>query len=536
MIAALRRLAFGRASGPVTLGISLVVIAQLAYLGALIHRSSFLVDDVRHYGLHDDAMITLTYARNLVEGHGLAWDRWGPPVEGYSHPLWLLLMIPAQVLPLHLRPLAVQVLAALLLVACTLGSARMAARASLGAARGTPVLAAFLTASSYALLEWSIMGMETALEALLLLLTVDAVTQPGRPAYRRAFVFSGLALLVRMDSALWVTLSMALALYRDRDAFPTRYRSWLLWSLAGFLPLAAWQVFRLSYYGDPLPNTYYLKLTGMPPILRYARGLRVAGEMLAPMAHGLGILSLLSFFALRRQRAYVLLLAVVAVVLAYYVYVGGDVYDGPGTGFSRFVVQIVPLLAVLAAVGLEELVRGMGPARSPFFASALATMIAVALCISFNHGADTRDRARFVRRRMALEAAPRGALGNLRKLLLARELEATYGRDLRVGVIEAGSFGYYSDFELVDLLGYSDREIARRRAHVDGNLPLSERFIPAHNKWDVELVVEERDVDVFVQMVAIGPEEHALLRERGYARVGLEHWVHERVTRREHGR
>jgi hypothetical protein len=43
-------------------------------------------------------------------------------------------------------------------------------------------------------------------------------------------------------------------------------------------------------------------------------------------------------------------------------------------------------------------------------------------------------------------------------------------------------------------------------------------------------------VDVFVQMVAIGPAEHELLRERGYSRVGLEWWVHERLLARERAR
>ncbi len=517
---------------PTSFAVAAIVLAQLAYCGALVYRSSFVVEDVRHFGLHDDAMITLTYARNFAEGRGLSWARWGPPVEGYSHPLWLLSMLPAQLLPLRLRPLAVQLVSMILLAACTAISARVAKRWSLGHARGTAVLAAFLTAASFALIEWSIMGMESALEALMVILTVEAVSAPGRPAYRRAFVYSGLALLVRMDSALWVMLAMVLALYRDRRNLPERWLSWLAWGAVGALPLAAWELFRLLYYGDPLPNTYYLKLTGIAAPLRIARGLRVLGQTLAPMLHGLFIFGLLALCALRRSRVQLLPVAIIAIVMAYYVYIGGDVYDGPGTGFSRFLVQVVPLLAVISAVGLEELVRRMRDAGSPFFASALATMVAIAMAISFNHLLDPHERARFVRRRMTFESAPRGALGNLRAVLRARDLEARFGKDIRVAVIEAGAFGYYSDFELVDLLGYSDREIARGRAHVNAGLPISERFIPAHNKWDLRVVLRARDVDLFVQMVQIGPEEHALLRDHGFAPVPPEYWANERLRTR----
>ena len=41
---------------------------------------SFDVDGERVFCLWDDAMISMTYARNLVEGHGLTWSRRGDAV------------------------------------------------------------------------------------------------------------------------------------------------------------------------------------------------------------------------------------------------------------------------------------------------------------------------------------------------------------------------------------------------------------------------------------------------------------------------
>src|SRR5437667_5135679 len=71
-----------------------------AWSAWFIWRTSFVADGRRVFCLFDDAMISMAYARNLVEGHGLNWARWGAPVEGFTHPLWLALMVPIHWLPL----------------------------------------------------------------------------------------------------------------------------------------------------------------------------------------------------------------------------------------------------------------------------------------------------------------------------------------------------------------------------------------------------------------------------------------------------
>src|SRR5580765_6758811 len=44
--------------------------------------------------LVDDAGISMSYARNLGLGAGLVAQAGDPPVEGYSNPLWVLLLCP----------------------------------------------------------------------------------------------------------------------------------------------------------------------------------------------------------------------------------------------------------------------------------------------------------------------------------------------------------------------------------------------------------------------------------------------------------
>src|SRR5678816_2906350 len=45
-----------------------------------------------YFTLFDDAMVSMTYARNLAAGDGLVWNAGGPAVEGYTNFLWTLWM------------------------------------------------------------------------------------------------------------------------------------------------------------------------------------------------------------------------------------------------------------------------------------------------------------------------------------------------------------------------------------------------------------------------------------------------------------
>src|SRR5712671_3005496 len=54
-------------------------------------QASVVVDGTRFFWIDDDEMISMRYARNLVEGHGLVWNP-GEHVEGYTNFLWTLAM------------------------------------------------------------------------------------------------------------------------------------------------------------------------------------------------------------------------------------------------------------------------------------------------------------------------------------------------------------------------------------------------------------------------------------------------------------
>ena len=70
-------------------GITVLMAICLLLIGLwFIGKGSTVIEGQRVFTLFDDAMISMTYARNLAQGYGLVWNAGESPVEGYTNPLW----------------------------------------------------------------------------------------------------------------------------------------------------------------------------------------------------------------------------------------------------------------------------------------------------------------------------------------------------------------------------------------------------------------------------------------------------------------
>src|SRR4051794_12047687 len=212
-------------------GLAVLLLAFSLWAGWFIHRSSFDVEGTHYYCLFDDAMISMTYARNLDEGHGLEWARFGEPVEGFTHPLWMFLMVPVNALPIALRDcsLVVQLLSLLSLAGTIVAVRRLMLDhfAPPGARYWLP--AAVLTAFYYPLAYWALMGMETGLQALLAVLAVQLALTTAHSGRDRSFalwIVCAAAFLLRMDMLLLVGVAQLYVLWQ-RGFQQMRRRGWL---------------------------------------------------------------------------------------------------------------------------------------------------------------------------------------------------------------------------------------------------------------------------------------------------------------------
>jgi len=199
----------------------------------------------------DDAYITFRTLDNAVRGHGLRWNI-AERVQTYTHPLWLLLLLPIYALTGEIFYTVTVVSVVLSLVAFAL-LLRLA-----DDSWGAFAVAAAAVLGSKCFVDWSTSGLETPLTMALLAALSVLTLRRSRP-HAVALLFSCL-LLTRLDSVLVAAPLAGISSYRNR------HRLRLGRVLLALSPLVAWHGFSLFYYGSPWPNTAAAKLNrGLVP-------------------------------------------------------------------------------------------------------------------------------------------------------------------------------------------------------------------------------------------------------------------------------
>jgi arabinofuranosyltransferase len=352
-----------------------------------VYRSSFLIGGQRFFCLFDDAMISMVYARNWVEGYGLNWARYGAPVEGYTHPLWMFWMAGLHWLPLPLRlqSLAVQITSWFTLVLTVLVVKRLVRRHFTTRSVSLSLPAAVLTATYYPLNQWALQGMESGLQALLICLAVLLSLDIGAGKRRETALMLVLTagVLLRMDMAILVVIVLGVLVY-DRHLCAQNLRRWV----PGFSLFLAvnlgYTAFRAVYFHDWLPNTYYLKMSGIPVDVRILRGAIVFIEWLDIAAIPLLIVFVAVIPFLKRSSPFVLPTLVTAGFLAYSIFVGGDSWETFSLGANRFQAVVMPLVFALLNGLLNHGVERLERSGIPSFRGYVTIPVTLAFALLCN--------------------------------------------------------------------------------------------------------------------------------------------------------
>ncbi len=423
----------------------------------------------------DDTFIALRYAERLARGHGLTWND-GYRVEGFSSPLWVLLL--AAAVPLHESPLvAAKSLGVWCALACVpvaaLGAWRMAGRPS-----AALVAAVSLAALTHPLGYWAPSGLETALATLVLTAATVAYgwspTPLGR-GRRAAFALAGAFALVRPEGLAVAATLVVLDAWTLAPVRPwadrARRREWLgAWAL-GVGPAAAWVLFRRAYFGAWLPNTAHAKMDSDDRYFRgfsYVRGLLLDHSELVVLLVALGV-------ALAAARARGPLgragrmgsagAAVTAALVASAVYMGGDWMP-----YWRLLVPAT-FAATLAACAASVHALGKGSRAAGL---ALATVFGG---LWIPHGTTLGDWLRAWRgEHLAPTERLEGELVDAHRAVGAWLRERASPTDL-TAVNHAGALSFYSGLPTLDMTGLNDRHVAR---NARGGL---------HEKFDADYVL-----------------------------------------------
>lgn len=299
----------------------------------------------------DDAFISMRYARNLAEGLGLVFNP-GERLEGYTNFLWVLLLWPAFVLGLDGLLWAK-------ILGCTFGQCGLVvtwllARRLAGGPDPRALAAPVLWASSSSVVLWSMGGLEPTLMATLcgtaLLATLRAFDDEGE-AVRPLAAAAGalvLACLCRPDAHALLGVAAASAIldiYRHRRI----RKGWLIASAAVLGVLVPYHLFRFSYFGDWLPNTFYVKAAAGPEV--YRAGLLYVRDLLGFNANaGIFVGLLFALLLPGDRRARVPLLLASLGFLLYLVKIGRDEMK-----WFRLYLPVYPAAIALGVDGLRVL-------------------------------------------------------------------------------------------------------------------------------------------------------------------------------------
>ncbi|UJR80644.1 hypothetical protein [Sandaracinus amylolyticus] len=401
----------------------------------------------------DDAFISFRYAERLLAGDGLVFNA-GERVEGFTNLGYLLLCVPGLAL---LGRDGVIVWAVGLNVLAALGAAGLVAswlRRALPAHLRS--IAPWVVAIQPALWIAVASGLETPVVVLLqiaLWRLVDGVAERDRARPLELVAMAVIAIgavLVRADGFIGVGIAVVFLALRRHFGVAGALAT------AGALAFAAVLAFRLSYYGDVLPNTYYAKVSA-PFWMRVPAGLVQLGIVATQQGFALELVAIGAAWILARRGgrlvpSYAAFLG--AGVVAYWVWVGGDVFQ------ERFLVglYLVGSALALSIAASTSLARWI-----PAIAGALVVvqLLPCVFDLRFRYTTTRTDRWVALGRHLA-EHAPGGAT---------------------IAVDAAGKIPFFSGLRAIDMLGLNDRELAHRERT---------RFDVGHDAYDPDYVLGRR--------------------------------------------
>ncbi|MBI2759151.1 MAG: hypothetical protein HYX49_10790 [Chloroflexi bacterium] len=478
-------------------------------------RTSFLIKGNLYFTLIDDAMISMRYARNLAQGYGLVWNPGQAPIEGFTNLGWVLWMMVLHLFPIPQEKISLGVMLTsgvilLINIFVVFQIGRLLAPAS----RYAPAIAGTMVAFYFPLVFWSLRGMEVGALTLMISLAILFSLRLTLQAENKVIPWLALsliaALIIRMDSFIQVGLIL-LYLIGKRTL---KFQTFAVLALSAGLTLLAVIVFQKSYFGDFLPNTYYLKVNGVSAIERIKTGLLVfnnyaLGDFM--MLLGFSLLGMALFKNIRTPE-FTLLLGLFAAQSAYSIWVGGDYAEELVNSANRFITQGMPALIILFSLVVDRFIDAAGFETPPvrfkqgFLPLAIAIGLGAVMVISGKQWVN-----------WYIDNAPMLKTDILR-VKLGLHIRKYTSPEAVIAVHAAGQIPYYSERTTIDLLGKSDAVIAKG--------PLATAFAPGHDKWNYEYSILQLKPDLvadrFGQLTSFmsGVKEYQLLPNGIYIRTG----------------
>ena len=406
----------------------------------------FVVHAISLNFTQDDAFISYRYVKNFTNGHGLVFNP-GERVEGYTNFLWIIVLsifakfgLDITVVSKILGIASGCITLFLLYKISALFFQKKKSSTSSPQGWFFALFPPLLLASNSAFAYWSISGLETVFFLIAILLSVYFyfVNQ------RLMVVFTALSTLIRPEGVLIFVIIILYKLFFKKDKLKD-----CLFSLAGFIALLLpFLIFKILYYGDILPNSFYAK-TGFS--LEYIKsGLEYFWLFLRHYALW-GILYLLpiSFYKSLDEKQKLFLLFTY-IYTFYVIMIGGDVLM-----VHRFFLPVLPFLYLFYTFSIGKLFFMIKKRSLGILLSISLILLLSTITFLFPHKwiAEVKKREEFLIEKMKF---------------WAESLNGFYGSNFTVAASTIGALSYYLDAKVVDMLGLTDKYISRHPETIPG--------------------------------------------------------------------
>jgi len=502
---------FGRSPRKEIKIFSIILSSYILYSVLFIFDTSLLINNVRYFTLFDDAMISMRYAKNLASGYGLVWNPNTPPVEGYTNFLWVVYMAFWHLLPISSAKISlpIQLTGMFFLVGSLFLVRRIAGNIS-GKNPYVVLTAVVLTAAYQSINYWGLKGMETSVYGFIVLVMVLRVLKcmdenSFDPYF---FLISGTGLLLRPDVAVpfgATTLFLLLMLpqYRRKNIVAALT---VVTVTAGGMTL-----FRYIYYHDFLPNTYYLKMTGMPLSFRILRGLKVADDFMRGITYLLFFAPFFYCVFQVKNKKLLFLLYLFTVQFIYSIYVGGDSWEWWGHQANRYVCVVIPLFFIIVSFQMYDILSALQKRTktSPVLLRSIHIILIIVLINQFHAGL----YANKLENLFCFPAFQKEL--DKKNVRLAIALKSITTPEAVFACGWAGAPPYFLDRCCIDLLGKNDSYLSRQKTRAKS----WREFDPGHHKYDWAYVVKKRKPDIVLDYAK------SWLREDEYKRFKADYTV-----------
>ncbi len=439
-----------------------------------------------HRFIQDDAFISFRYAQNLAQGNGLVWNI-GERVEGYTNFLWTLLISIG--IYLGCEPVMLSyILGTLFFFNSLVFTYKLSFL--LSNSRKISLLTIILLGTNYTFFCFATGGLETQMQTALFVTSSYFCIQGlllKRWSKNQLFLLSLLlafSIITRLDSVLIAGILASVTIYQIwKESTSIRQ---LIVKLSVFIaPLiilvGIWMLWKLSYYGDILPNTFYIKastftspLNGLHYLYRF-----IFSYLLFPLFI-VGIFAVRSY--LKHHNSVMLILG--TIILLWFLYVikiGGDFME------FRFVVPILPLLFIFFSWTIFHFID-----RTVYRVVLIGLILIGSVHHIFTFTYNPSDRIEPITELHQHIYADSQNWSGIGKIL------GHYFKDnpdVTIATTAAGAIPYYSGLRTIDMYGLNDAWIARKGFFI-GSTPGHQRMSPLSYLRDrqVNLVISHPGV------------------------------------------